>query len=76
MKYVFYIFSVILFIQGILLAFGISVYGARQKLEPNIENICFCFTFSIICFVFARNKKILNFFETIHGINGKSKKYK
>ena len=51
MKYVFYIFSVILFIQGILLAFGISVYGARQKIEPNIENICFCFTFSIICFV-------------------------
>ncbi|WP_103597944.1 hypothetical protein [Campylobacter concisus] len=74
MKYVLYIFSIILFIHGVLLAFGISVYGARQKLEPNMENICFCFIFSIICFIFARNKKILDFFETINGINGKSKK--
>ncbi|WP_462102427.1 hypothetical protein [Campylobacter concisus] len=74
MKYVLYIFSIILFIQGVLLAFEISVYGARQKLEPNMENICFCFIFSIICFAFARNKKVLKFFETINGINGKSKK--
>ena len=63
----------ILFIQGVLLICGISVYSARQKLEPNIENICFCFIFSIICFVFARNKKILNFFETIIGINNENK---
>ena len=74
MKYVLYIFSIILFIQGVLLAFEISVYGARQQLEPNMENICFCFIFSIICFAFARNKKVLKFFETINGINGKSKK--
>ena len=74
MKYIFYIFSMILFIQGVLLICGISVYSVRQKLEPNIENICFCFIFSIICFIFARNKKILDFFETINGINGKSKK--
>ena len=30
--------------------------------------------YNMLCFVL--NKKILNFFETIHGINGKSKKYK
>lgn len=64
----------ILFIQGVLLICGISVYSARQKLEPNMENICFCFIFSIICFAFARNKKVLKFFETINGINCKSKK--
>ena len=64
----------ILFIQGVLLICGISVYGARQKLEPNIENICFCFIFSIMCFIFTRNKKILNFFETISGIKNENKK--
>jgi hypothetical protein len=73
MKYIFYIFSMILFIQGVLLICGISFYGARQKLEPNIENISFCFIFSIICFVFARNKKNIEFFEIISGINNENK---
>jgi len=45
MKYVLYIFSIILFIQGVLLTFGISVYGARQKLEPNMEKYVFALYF-------------------------------
>ena len=73
MKYILYIFSTILFIQGVLLSFGISVYGARQKLEPNVENICFCFIFSVICFIFARNRVIRNFFENINGLNDEGK---
>lgn len=54
MKFISYFFSVILFIQGIVLSMGDSIYGGRMTIEPSIKNILLSFVLSFLCILAAK----------------------